>query len=540
MHDAARLLAKYGRHGDNNLVHVSDKELRGIEQLTGKKFTRNPETGLPEAFNFGNFLATAAPIAAGIGGTIVGGPMGGAAASGLTSAAVGKMQGKSNEQALTQGLISGISSYAGGQIMAGVGDPAAQAAAEGAAQGAGQGAGQGLNVAAAGYQGAEAVPMAAGYQNAFGPAGMTELPAGVNPAAITGSPTSTPDQVAAAALNRQAATQAQAPAQGAGFGQRLSNIASNPEAALTKLGQNIQDKPFAALMAGAGAYSSAMDAMAPTNIPGQAPYDPLRYPEQFPANPRTWNAPPAGYRPGYDPEYRYFAGGGYVPPEPKKDKDSGGIPDFLSMGVLGAVPAAMGMDRDSITQFAPMNIMRNLVQSPDGELGAERERYRALYQAYMANPANQQAASMASGQPMGMAKGGLASMRPEGSYTANLMNEAKAALLGEHPRPSDAISKFRETFGDEALALLKDRVTGGRVRGAGGGMDDLVPGTIEGRQKVRLADGEFVVPADVVSGLGDGSTDQGVRKLHGLMRDVRKERTGKTSQPKAMGGKISL
>ena len=71
-------------------------------------------------------------------------------------------------------------------------------------------------------------------------------------------------------------------------------------------------------------------------------------------------------------------------------------------------------------------------------------------------------------------------------------------------------------------------------------MDDLVPGTIEGRQKVRLADGEFVIPADVVSGLGDGSTDQGVRKLHGLMRDVRKERTGKTSQPKAMGGKISL
>jgi hypothetical protein len=514
MHDAARLLAKYGRHGDNNLVHVSDKELRGIEQLTGKKFTRNPETGLPEAFNFGNFLATAAPIAAGIGGTIVGGPMGGAAASGLTSAAVGKMQGKSNEQALTQGLISGISSYAGGQIMAGVGDPAAQAAAEGAAQGAGQGAGQGLNVAAAGYQGAEAVPMAAGYQNAFGPAGMTELPAGVNPAAITGSPTSTPDQVATAALNRQAATQAQAPAQGVGFGQRLSNIASNPEAALTKLGQNIQDKPFA--------------------------YDPLRYPEQFPANPRTWNAPPAGYRPGYDPEYRYFAGGGYVPPEPKKDKDSGGIPDFLSMGVMGAVPAAMGMDRDSITQFAPMNIMRNLVQSPDGELGAERERYRALYQAYMANPANQQAASMASGQPMGMAKGGLASMRSQESYTANIINEAKAALLGEHPRPADALSRLQDTFGEGAVDLLRDRLTGGRVRGAGGGMDDLVPGTIEGRQKVRLADGEFVIPADVVSGLGDGSTDQGVRKLHGLMRDVRKERTGKTSQPKAMGGKISL
>lgn len=522
MHDAARLLAKYGRHGDNNLVHVSDKELRGIEQLTGKKFTRNPDTGLPEAFNFGQALGVAAPIVAGIGGTILGGPMGGAAAAGLTSAAVGKMQGKSNEQALTQGLISGISSYAGGQILAGVGDAAGQtttAAAQGATQGAAQGGTEAATQAAsalnpmagnAAYAGAESVGQAAGYQGALGPA-----------TGVEGK---------LAALGEG----------GMQFGNRLSNIGSDPGAAMSKLGANIQDKPFSALMAGAGAYSTAMDAMAPTNIPGEAPYDPSRYPEQFPANPRTWNAPPAGYRPGYDPEYRYFAGGGYVPPEPKKDKDSGGIPDFLSMGVLGAVPAAMGMDRDSITQFAPMNIMRNLAQSPDGELGAERERYRALYQAYMANPANQQAASMASGQPMGMAKGGLASMRPEGSYTANLMNEAKAALLGEHPRPADALSRLQDTFGEGAVDLLRDRLTGGRVRGAGGGMDDLVPGTIEGRQKVRLADGEFVVPADVVSGLGDGSTDQGVRKLHGLMRDVRKERTGKTSQPKAMGGKISL
>lgn len=531
MHDAARLLAKYGRHGDNNLVHVSDKELRGIEQLTGKKFTRNPDTGLPEAFNFGQALGVAAPIVAGIGGTILGGPMGGAAAAGLTSAAVGKMQGKSNEQALTQGLISGISSYAGGQIFSGAGTAASEAAGEGF----GQIASQGANVTAPSVAGMS--PEAA---MASLPSAPTEFTTGVSGLGA-GSAVVPSGPVGSAQIYGGAGSVGPtAPSFTQSISNTATNLANNPEAALSKIGENIQAKPFSALMAGAGAYGTAMDMMGPNAIPGQPGYDPSRYPERFPANPRTWNAPPAGYRPGYDPEYRYFAEGGYVPPEPKKDKDSGGVPDFLSMGVLGAVPAAMGMDRDSITQFAPMNIMRNLVQSPDGELGAERERYRALYQAYMANPANQQAASMASGQPMGMAKGGLASMRPEGSYTANLMNEAKAALLGEHPRPSDAISKFRETFGDEALALLKDRVTGGRVRGAGGGMDDLVPGTIEGRQKVRLADGEFVVPADVVSGLGDGSTDQGVRKLHGLMRDVRKERTGKTSQPKAMGGKISL
>jgi len=120
------------------------------------------------------------------------------------------------------------------------------------------------------------------------------------------------------------------------------------------------------------------------------------------------------------------------------------------------------------------------------------------------------------------------------------MNEAKAALLGEHPRPSEALGRFRNMFGEDALDVLRDKVTGGRVRGAGGGMDDLVPGTIEGRQQVRLADSEFVIPADVVSGLGDGSTDQGVRRLHEMMRKVRKERTGKTTQPKSIGGKITL
>jgi hypothetical protein len=131
-------------------------------------------------------------------------------------------------------------------------------------------------------------------------------------------------------------------------------------------------------------------------------------------------------------------------------------------------------------------------------------------------------------------------MRSEDGYTANLMNEAKAAILGEHPRPREALERFRESFGDDALALLRDRLTGGRVRGAGSGMDDLVPGTIEGRQKVRLADGEFVVPADVVSGLGDGSTEHGVRRLHGMMDKVRQDRTGKKAQPKSIGGRITL
>ena len=65
------------------------------------------------------------------------------------------------------------------------------------------------------------------------------------------------------------------------------------------------------------------------------------------------------------------------------------------------------------------------------------------------------------------------------------------------------------------------------LKGPGDGMSDNIPATIAGRQPARLADGEFVVPADVVSHLGNGSTDAGAKKLHGMMDKVLMSRTGK-------------
>ena len=48
-------------------------------------------------------------------------------------------------------------------------------------------------------------------------------------------------------------------------------------------------------------------------------------------------------------------------------------------------------------------------------------------------------------------------------------------------------------------------------------MDDMVPAKLEGEQDVLLSDGEFIVPADVVSGLGNGSTDAGSQRLYNMM-----------------------
>ena len=70
------------------------------------------------------------------------------------------------------------------------------------------------------------------------------------------------------------------------------------------------------------------------------------------------------------------------------------------------------------------------------------------------------------------------------------------------------------------------------LKGPGDGMSDNIPATINGRQPARLADGEFVVPADVVSHLGNGSTEAGAKQLHGMMDKVRKARTGNPKQGK--------
>ena len=67
---------------------------------------------------------------------------------------------------------------------------------------------------------------------------------------------------------------------------------------------------------------------------------------------------------------------------------------------------------------------------------------------------------------------------------------------------------------------------GGRLlRGPGDGVSDSIPATIGNKQPARLADGEFVVPARIVSELGNGSTEAGARKLYAMMDRIQKARS---------------
>ena len=82
---------------------------------------------------------------------------------------------------------------------------------------------------------------------------------------------------------------------------------------------------------------------------------------------------------------------------------------------------------------------------------------------------------------------------------------------------------------DSGLRLLAQGgyLDGGRI---GDGMSDSVRANIDGQQEARLSEGEFVVPADVVSHLGNGSSDAGAQRLYSMMDRVRKARTGTKQQ----------
>ena len=70
------------------------------------------------------------------------------------------------------------------------------------------------------------------------------------------------------------------------------------------------------------------------------------------------------------------------------------------------------------------------------------------------------------------------------------------------------------------------------LSGGGDGMSDSIKANINGSQEARLADGEFVVPADVVSHIGNGSSKAGAKQLYSMMDRVRQARVGTKKQGK--------
>lgn len=126
-------------------------------------------------------------------------------------------------------------------------------------------------------------------------------------------------------------------------------------------------------------------------------------------------------------------------------------------------------------------------------------------------------------------------------------NEAPPAALAAAAQPSSfpmspAQSLIARRFGiyppdENRFGLAKGGTAriphkGGYLDGPGDGMSDSIPATIEDKQPARLADGEFVVPADVVSHIGNGSSKAGAKRLYAMMDRIRHARTGNKKQGK--------
>jgi hypothetical protein len=131
----------------------------------------------------------------------------------------------------------------------------------------------------------------------------------------------------------------------------------------------------------------------------------------------------------------------------------------------------------------------------------------------------------------------------EGGETAidPLIKEAKAFIMGETEDDS-IVQKFVEKYGTDAYLALREEVlqslipnaqTEGLIAGKGnGGMDDDLRGNIGGKETIAVSQDEFIVPADVVSMLGDGSSDAGAKELYNMMDRVRTEKYGTKQQAK--------
>ena len=225
---------------------------------------------------------------------------------------------------------------------------------------------------------------------------------------------------------------------------------------------------------------------------------------------RITRRPPKGYRPGFDAEFDYGVspnfGVGLMNPNDPRFMNSGGIMALSNGGELKPIPEdnaglkALAKEKPSVVENMGFKAMQ---------------------------------------------EGGAV----EGDMEANMViDEAVKAIQGVSDTPEVALGAFVAKYGEEALEDLIERVTKGEmderednmIEGEGDGMDDKVPATLEGEQDVMLSDGEFVVPADVVSGIGNGSSDAGARELEEMMTRVRRLRTGKTEQPEQVPQEMML
>ena len=529
LHNAARHLQSKGRNNDTMLVHMTPREVKGLQELamaSGGSLTINPHTGLPEA----GWLDSILPMLGGAALMMIPG-VGPLAAAGIMGAGYGVATGS-----LEKGLMAGLSAYGGANLAGGLAEMGGSALAE-------QGAQQGITA------GNEAVSSTLGNQAMDASRGMVEpnmqeiAQNAINPQNF---PKLTPDQLSTLQSQVPNAANPMDIVKSAGMGnattgvttaqnmgQGLKEVGTSGSAAMDFLGNNKMNLASAALPA-------VMDSFGQKGIraPMEDTSDDGAYLKRLSPNFRAQD--PTRPNPYYQAQYpTYAASGGLMdanPPTP-------GLMD----GNQAANVNFMGKD------MYPMSQQDNAHYATPSQMPTSAQQSMASYE-QNTNPLTGQ---------ISMASGGIASYAPgghlpvKGVYTDSDPDTAKkpadqatmirfnkilsAANMGKAKLPKTNIKGLGDIPDATQAATggvmhgIGGYSDGGRMlKGPGDGMSDSIPATIGNKQPARLADGEFVVPADVVSHLGNGSTDAGAKRLYGMMDKIRKARTGKKKQAPAV------
>lgn len=467
---AAKYLAAHGRGPDDQLVHMSGKEVAGLQALAkaaGGSLTINPHTGLTEA----GFLDDIAPIVIGAGlaymsgGTSLGAEMFGAETmlGGLSnSAIIGGGMGLAgmalNGGDLSQGLRYGLGGY-GGASLAGITGAGAPAPTPTDVATATPGGGQVVNtqVASAPVTGTSAVqptvvtPEGATSFDSFG----SPIASG-SPAAMSADPTG----LAQAQLSANAAA-ASSPSM---FDKALALAKEYP---ITTAG--LAAAPFL---------------LKKPSIPTGTSNPQMIRPHTYTRNAQMpTNMIGARYVPGQDTSERQFFNPYYTAQEPYKAADGGII---------------------ALAGGGPVEMMSN-----QAALGANT----------MYPMANMRTSAFATPYQTPQSTNMMANMAPSGGGTVDQMS-------GEPNMQGTRLAAG-------GMADLGGYSDGGRLlRGPGDGVSDSIPAQIGNKQPARLADGEFVVPARIVSELGNGSTEAGAKQLYKMLDRVQNARAKTTGKNK--------
>ena len=188
--------------------------------------------------------------------------------------------------------------------------------------------------------------------------------------------------------------------------------------------------------------------------------------------------------------------------------------------ILGRTPDMGGLDYYTGQNLTPAEVKQQLMQSEEYKQNLTKPFVAPI--SY--SPSGQATITGAPAYQTPEQKIGLAPISATDT-TPDFYAEMNKRLAEQANKANGGITGMYANGGDTQGYNLGGYSDGGRLlKGPGDGVSDDIPATIGDRQPARLADGEFVIPARIVSELGNGSTEAGAKRLYAMMDRVQKAR----------------